>query len=197
MGGFNPFSKKDWDKKVGDPIKKGASKAKKGVSKAKNEVSKIDDKIIEGAKYALVEFAETALVQFIKLLKFLFSKFVRCMRGLFKRKPSLKGLINDTAGGLGIGPVELIFSNFADRAVAADKLLTEFVKKGEIEGTRTNIMRIVKSLNPTRVKIEAQGQLAAFVVSSNSLEVKGWIEVPLDLFWEMGDDLLAEMGVPK
>ena len=201
MGGFNPFSKKDWDKKVGDPIKKGISKAgketKKTANKAKGELDQIDDKIVAGVKAALDAVSQEALEAGLQLAKHGISKFRRECWRLEKDKPKMVDLINQVGSKLSIGPVVLIYENFYDRARDIDHEIDKMIKS-KPKVSRKTIINLVRALSPTKIDLGISVQLAALVVSSDAAGISWELnELPVDLFLEIGDNILKEMGVPK
>ena len=194
------FNKKWWDKKVGDPVKKGFDKAgkdtKKAVGKAGKEIDQLDDKIVDAMESCVDSLTTEALQAGLKKTKQAVSKWRRECWRLEKEKPELVSAFDQVGFSLKIGPVKLAYSNFYSRAEKIDHQIDKFVHKDFHMG-RKNILNLIRALAPDSIDLGVDVQLAALVVSSNSLAIGFEMDaVPTELALQILDPILKEMGVP-
>ena len=115
------------------------------------------------------------------------------MEKLEAKLPKLVDALNNIGNSIELGPIQLNYASFYSRAEelsdALDKAL-EMVKAGDFKLTQTFFNDLVKGLGPDSLTINAEIEF----FSRFGLDLKN---ISMDLFTEIADFILDELGVPK
>ena len=112
---------------------------------------------------------------------------------LEKKLPKLVDALNSIGNSIELGPIQLNYASFYARAEelsdALDKAL-QMVKSGDFKLTQTFFNDLVQGLGPDSLTINAEIEF----FSRFGLDLKN---ISMDLFVEVADFVLTELGVPK
>lgn len=214
-------------KKTTDPIERLALKAERAIKEGAKEVDvrdmiqdelnklkgTIKREVINEVKDGVVKPVEEAVKkefdEFVgALAKAVTKEGLKTVRKIVKtadekisalgdKYPALAGEINNLGFSIEIGPVTLAYSNFYDRVDNIAEVLDTYVNHPP-EFRREPIIKMITALGPTTIDLGASIQVVALVVGSKELGIGGSLDsVGIGLFTELGDAILAELGVPE
>ena len=119
------------------------------------------------------------------------------MSQLAESKPQLVDEIDKLGGKIELGPVTLEYDGFYSHTNDLIGVLDSYISKPP-KLRRSEIITMVKVLGPSSINLGISVQVVALVVGSKELGVGGGINsISIDLFAEIGDAILEEMGVPE
>ena len=216
--GFNPFSKKDWDKKVGDPLKKAGGEVKKAAedvggeikgksqsagdsiqstaNKAKQEVGKIDDKIRHGVQVVLDDAFHVAFNHAIHAAKDIVSLARRTAWDIEKNHPGIIDSLNSQSIEFGVSIATFEYGDFYARMKEIDRQMSLLVKT-EWELNQRAIHGIYNTVRPTKASLGVNVDIAALVATTNALSANIKWSGDTALFGHIATPVMNKMRVPK
>ena len=119
------------------------------------------------------------------------------MERMEKSDPELVDDIDALGFDLGIGPVGLSYSNFYSRAIHIEKSIEDLTKR-DIKLRRSTMIQVVSAFEPDSIDLGIDVELAALVISSNSLGIRFKLK---EIRTRLGNRLLGvtlkKIGVPE
>ena len=186
---------------VGDEVKKGVNKVgdevKEGVKKTGKEMEEtFTKKIPDLFEDFIQDLSKGIAKEGLKKVKTIVASSHKELEKLEKNKPALVDEINNLGGNIEIGPLTLSYANFYTRMESIIGVLDHYINEPPTL-RRRDILAMVKALGPDSVDLGASVQMAALVVSSKELGFGGSLDsIGINLFTELGDIILKELGVP-
>lgn len=144
------------------------AEAKRDLEAARNEVTgdlaKLEDTVLHGVEAKLAALANRGLHEFVE--------FIEDMHAADREEGDLLG------GGLNLGPVEAAWND-----VLGDEHFSR-IKKACDDGVHslTDVESLVLGIAPDRIKIAGSVQVSLVVVTSEDLQLGGWVECSPKLF---------------
>ena len=163
----------------------------------KREVEKIPETVKKEVTNAFNEIAKLAQGQVYKTAANVARQAHKKLAQLRKTKPNLVGYIDALAFSIKVGPVNMVYGRFYDRAEdligVFDRLANEPPKL-----RRRDIIGMIEATGPDSTDLGISVNLAALVVSSDDLGAGFELPaIPLELVGELTDLVLKEIGIPE
>ena len=164
--------------KAGDEIKSGLEVFYTGLKQGLEEaITDLEEGLSEAVLREAIEKAH-------KLVSWLADK----LGALQKSNPSLTDLLDGVSDQIELGPVTLTYDSFFTRVEELAATLSDALA-GEIEVTRTFIIKLITDLGPSSVAINMDVEV--FATFGDKIP-----ELPFAVFTEIADEILKEIGVP-
>ena len=186
---------------VEDSVKKVAHEAEDGLKKAAHEIEetfeeRLPDLVEDALENVLNELARAVTKEGLKAIRSIVHAADRDLTKLKEDKPGLVGAIDNLGFSMEIGPITLAYSGFYTRIDDIAEVLDRYVNEPP-EFRREPIIQMIGALGPDTVDLGASVQVMALVVGSKELGIGGSLDtISIELFEEIADAILEELGVP-